>query len=69
MRITRLFEALWADVKFAERGLRKNPGFLAVVHSSAPRSKGRSDGRVKIRITSREYGPSPIGVSTSLFTG
>ena len=31
MRITRLFETLWADVKFAERGLRKNPGFLAVV--------------------------------------
>ena len=55
MRITRLFETVCADEKFAERGLRKNPGFLAVVHSSAPRNKGRSDGRVEIRITSCEY--------------
>jgi hypothetical protein len=55
MRITRLFETLWANVKLAERGLRKNPGFLAVVHSSALHNEGRSDGRVEMRITSREH--------------
>jgi hypothetical protein len=55
MRITRLFETLWADVKLAERGLRENPGFLAVVHSSALHNEGRSDGRIEIRITSCEY--------------
>src|SRR5580704_10233268 len=31
MRMPQLFETLWADVKFAARGLGKNPGFLAVV--------------------------------------
>ena len=31
MRIPQVFETLWADVKFAARGLRKSPGFLAVV--------------------------------------
>ena len=31
MRIPQLFETLWADVKFAARGLRKSPGFLVVV--------------------------------------
>jgi putative ABC transport system permease protein len=31
MSIPSLFETIWADLKFAARGLRKNPGFLAVV--------------------------------------
>src|ERR1700723_3786472 len=31
MQIPQFFETLWADVKFAARGLRKSPGFLAVV--------------------------------------
>ena len=31
MRIPQVFETLWADVKFTARGLRKSPGFLAVV--------------------------------------
>jgi predicted permease len=31
MRIPQMFETLCADVKFAARGLGKNPGFLAVV--------------------------------------
>ena len=31
MQIPPFFETLWADVKFATRGLRKSPGFLAVV--------------------------------------
>jgi putative ABC transport system permease protein len=31
MRISALFETLWADVRFGTRSLLKNPGFLAVV--------------------------------------
>ncbi len=31
MRIAQWSEAIWADLKFAARGLRKSPGFLAVV--------------------------------------
>src|ERR1700730_2077804 len=31
MRISALFETLWADVRFATRSLLKNPGFLIVV--------------------------------------
>jgi putative ABC transport system permease protein len=31
MQIPQFFETLWADVKFAARGLRKSPGFLTVV--------------------------------------
>jgi len=31
MRTLYLFETLWADMKFAARSLRKNPGFLSVV--------------------------------------
>src|ERR1700691_2553207 len=36
MQIPQFFETLWADVKFAARGLRKSPGFLAVVVVSLP---------------------------------
>src|ERR1700684_3684487 len=31
MQIPQFFETLWADAKFAARGLRKSPGFLVVV--------------------------------------
>ena len=31
MKIAQLSETIWADLKFAARGLRKSPGFLAVV--------------------------------------